>query len=136
MPSWQSTHVSAYLTRAAASSTTKPATGYKTGRGYPDVSLLADSYLIVANNTFYGVGGTSASAPVFAGMIGLINSARAEEGRPSMGWLNPFLYTFASQFVNDITSGHNKCTRDTSLCCAQGFHALAGWDPATGEICV
>lgn len=49
-----------------------------------------------------------------------------------MGWVNPFLYTYASRFTTDITSGDNKCTSKSSICCTQGFYATTGWDPVTG----
>jgi hypothetical protein len=55
-PSYQTSVVSTYFTRAKNSTTTTPVTGYKsTGRGYPDVSALAKNYLVAANKTFYVV---------------------------------------------------------------------------------
>eukprot|EP01042_Synura_sphagnicola_P030192 gene30192-biopygen28894 len=63
-------------------------------------------------------------------MISLINAARKSSGRPSLGWLNPLLYTSQGSFANDITKGDNKCTAEA--CCKQGFYAASGWDPVTG----
>jgi tripeptidyl-peptidase-1 len=103
-------------------------TGYRTGqRGYPDLSLAGNDYVIVVNNTFQVVAGTSASAPVVAGMISLVNSQRKAASKPPMGFLNPFLYEKSSQFVMDITSGNNLCTSNGTVCCSQGFHAMSGW---------
>ena len=76
--------------------------------------------------------GTSASCPVIAGMVSLINSARLDAGKPALGWLNPKIYALNGSFANDVTSGNNKCTRSASLCCYQGFYAAPGWDPVTG----
>ncbi len=45
-------------------------------RGYPDVSALGHGYLVVLANTLAVVDGSSASAPVFAGLIGLVNRLR------------------------------------------------------------
>jgi hypothetical protein len=111
------------------------------GRGYPDIALLGHSYLVVYDESFGVVDGTSASAPVFAGMVSLVNSARVKAGMSKMGFLNPFLYGYYQNFTHDITSGNNKCTdiytcpSSTSCkarCCKEGFYAASGWDPMTG----
>lgn len=70
-------------------------------------------------------------------MISLVNGKRKAAGKGALGWINPSLYQYSALFTKDITSGNNKCTRSTttsstSVCCAQGFTAKAGWDPATG----
>ena len=112
---------------------TKPLAGYKgTGRGYPDVSLAAVKYAVFIGDGFYGVSGTSASAPVLAGMFSNINAARMRAGRGSIGWANPALYTNRTVFVRDITSGHNKCCATCTACCVHGYTATQGWDPTTG----
>eukprot|EP00981_Chlorochromonas_danica_P014642 scaffold8452_cov185-Ochromonas_danica.AAC.24 len=136
LQSWQSSEVSAYFKTVS----TSPYSGYDiSGRGYPDVSLLAHSYVIVVSGQYQVVDGTSASAPAFAGMVSLVNSARVSKGLSKLGWLNPYLYRNASAFVRDITSGHNKCTAlyesgnsYATTCCNQGFYAATGWDPVTG----
>lgn len=101
------------------------------GRGYPDVSLLGSNYIVVAGQYAQSVSGTSASAPVFAAMVSLVNAARKRAGKPSLGWINPALYQLSSEFVHDITSGNNMCT-ELQPCCSQGFYAAPGWDPVTG----
>eukprot|EP01042_Synura_sphagnicola_P002471 gene2471-2969_t len=118
--------------------------GYGAGRGYPDVSMLGNNYYVAMNGSFEPVSGTSASAPVFAGVVSLANSARKQAGKSSLGFLNPLLYSYSSLFVHDVTVGDNKCTAATdvsvkdgslyfsSVCCQQGFVASAGWDPVTG----
>ncbi len=78
------------------------------------------------------VGGTSGSSPIVAGFISLVNAARKAAGKSTMGFINPFLYANYGSFVNDITSGNNKCTAAASVCCDQGFTAVSGWDPVTG----
>lgn len=132
-PSWQAPIIAGYFNLVKGSSIA-PKAGYTpTGRGYPDVSLLARNYKIVVSGAVRVVDGTSASAPVFAAFISLINAERKAHGKKTtVGWVNPYLYKYASSFVTDITVGNNKCTADMRYCCAQGFTATAGWDPVTG----
>ena len=68
-------------------------------------------------------GGTSFSSPIFAGMVAVINSYRAAQGLPRLGWLNSILYqTPAVQAAfRDVVSGQTA------------FHAAGpGWDYPTG----
>ncbi len=102
------------------------------GRGYPDLAVLGNKYLIVNNNMTVAVSGTSASTPVVAGMISLVNAARLKVGKSSLGWLNPALYAHYTEFVNDITVGENNCAAGGEVCCGAGYNAAAGWDPVTG----
>jgi tripeptidyl-peptidase I len=68
----------------------------------------------------------SASAPIFASTIALLNAERLLGGKAPLGFLNPLLYGFPIDVVNDITSGSNPG------CGTNGFPAKLGWDPATG----
>lgn len=130
-PDFQKAAVAGYFAAAAAAGT-RPVSGYvATGRGYPDISLAALNYVVYIGGAFFGVSGTSASAPVIAAFFSNVNAARMDIGKGSIGWINPVLYSNQSFFVNDIVSGHNKCGA-SGLCCAQGFTAGAGWDPVTG----
>mmetsp|Transcript_938 Transcript_938/g.1244 ORF Transcript_938/g.1244 Transcript_938/m.1244 type:complete len:227 (-) Transcript_938:385-1065(-) len=110
-------------------------------RGYPDVSLLGHNYGIVMDSYLYAVDGTSASAPVMAAFVSLVNAQRLKLGKPLMGFINPFIYQYASSFTIDITSGDNRCSAmstswwswyPTHNCCKEGFNATTGWDPVTG----
>lgn len=76
------------------------------------------------------VGGTSASTPVFAGMVSLLNEARLARGKAPMGFLNPWLYRHAHAFT-DITIGNNRINRDGKPM-RYGWDAVHGWDPVTG----
>ncbi len=62
------------------------------------------------------IGGTSASAPAFAGLVALLNDARFKANLPSLGFLNPLLYKKGFAGFNDVLSGHNKG------CGTQGFN--------------
>jgi tripeptidyl-peptidase-1 len=88
-----------------------------TGRGYPDISLQGVNYLgVVGGVTELGTG-TSASSPAFAAILALINDRLIAAGKPTLGFLNPFLYSpTASKAFTDITIGHNggmTCTADS-----------------------
>jgi hypothetical protein len=104
-------------------------------RANPDISMDADpntGALVyysppVATAGFYAVGGTSLSAPMFAGVIALAAQVRAAHSLPqlnSVGILN-LLYSdynsvnYLSDF-HDVTTGSN------------GFPATAGYDLVTG----
>ena len=93
----------------------------KEGRGVPDVAGFADpkdDLTISISGQEVLVGGTSAVAPLWAGLIARINE---NLGRP-VGYLNPRLYLEISKdaFV-DITVGRNG-----------KFEAAPGWDACTG----
>jgi kumamolisin len=99
----------------------KNPSGFK-GRGVPDVAGDADpstGYQVQADGQSFAVGGTSAVAPLWAGLIALFNQS---EGK-SLGYLNPALYQNGESggAFRDITSGNNG-----------DFKAAKGWDACTG----
>ncbi len=135
-------------------------------RDVPDISFSGspnhDGYLICSQSFFAGVtpavtsctsgfrgsdgsslavvGGTSAGAPAFAGIVALLNQKTGSNG---LGNVNPTLYSLAASAPNafhDITTpGDNKvpCTQGTKGCPAAapfqyGFSAGTGYDQVTG----
>ena len=90
-----------------------------------------DEYLTVA-------GGTSFDAPIFSGMVAIINQKLNSTGQ---GVINSTLYTlaadsstYASAF-HDITSGGNECAAGSSYCSNAGeseYFAGTGYDEASG----
>ncbi len=93
------------------------------GRGVPDVAGDADpntGYRVVVDGQQQVIGGTSAVAPLWAGLFALINEAA---GRPS-GQPHAMLYSNPVAF-NDIISGNNKSS-------GTGYRATPGWDACTG----
>lgn len=108
-----------------------PYPGYGSGRGYPDVSAAASGYLIMIGDGLVAAGGTSASAPVVAAIVSLVNAARLRGGGQPVGFINPILYASYKSFTNNVTVGKNNCTAQ-SVCCRQGYFAAPGWDPASG----
>ena len=96
--------------------------GGQKGRGVPDVAGNADpatGYEVRVDGQSFVIGGTSAVAPLWAGLIALMNQ---KLGQP-VGFLNPLLYGSLSGqgLLNDITSGNNG-----------SYAAKSGWDPCTG----
>src|SRR5215510_14067560 len=92
------------------------------GRGVPDVAGDADpatGYQVRVDGQTFVIGGTSAVAPLWAGLIALMN----QHLRHSVGFLNPLLYgsLVGKGVFHDITSGNNGA-----------YTARAGWDACTG----
>ena len=113
----------------------QPFEGYnQSGRGYPDISVAGSSYQVFLGGRQYSISGTSAATPVVAGMISLVNAARASAGRNSLGWINPTLYANHQMFTNDVVEGFTNCTAGSPplVCCKHGFYGTLGWDPTTG----
>jgi kumamolisin len=102
--------------------------GGHVGRGVPDVAGNADpntGYQIVSDGMEGAVGGTSAVAPLWAGLVALVNQ---QLGKP-IGLLNPLIYSgnIPTSGFHDITSGNNDITGTLG-----GYNAEPGWDACTG----
>ncbi|KAH9480397.1 Aorsin [Psilocybe cubensis] len=130
MPSYQANAVKAYTAVHLTPSPFLPGQFNDSGnaRAFPDVAANGANYVIGIDGQFGLVFGTSASAPVFASMITLVNDARLALNKKPLGFINPLLYDpiFAPAF-NDITQGGNRG------CGTPGFTATLGWDPVTGK---
>jgi tripeptidyl-peptidase-1 len=124
-PSWQTSAVTKYL-NSAVNLPSKELYNIS-GRALPDIAAQGTNYVVIANGrTMPAVAGTSASTPVVAGIISLVNDARVAAGKSPMGLLNPFIYEYGSTIFTDVVSGHNPG------CGTDGFTAAAEWDPVTG----
>ncbi|EIW76535.1 hypothetical protein CONPUDRAFT_131111 [Coniophora puteana RWD-64-598 SS2] len=96
------------------------------GRGHPDISAQGVNYLIIKGGNVTSASGTSASSPVVAALVAMLNDARIKAGMSTLGFLNPLLYSQGASALNDITKGSNPG------CGTPGFNATKGWDPVTG----
>lgn len=96
------------------------------GRGIPDVAATSYHYAIIHKGESHLSDGTSAASPTFASIIALLTDALLAEGRPPLGFLNPWIYSEGFRGFTDIIYGSN------SGCNTTGFPALEGWDPVTG----
>jgi kumamolisin len=89
------------------------------------VSLAADpnkGAFLVFQGQVIQIGGTSWSAPVWAGFCALINHARAKANKPLLPFLNPLIYPLiGSSSFRDIRTGSNGA-----------FAANLGYDMVTG----
>ena len=106
-------------------------TGYRTT---PDVSLvadpatgawIADPYNLDPSNPFEIVGGTSLSAPAWAGLLALVNQGRAAASESTLNSSTPTqtqqaLYSLPQSDYNVIASGNN------------GYDAGSGYNLVTG----
>lgn len=91
----------------------------------PDVSLAADpntGAFLMLNGKPMQIGGTSWSAPVWAGFCALINEARIKAGKSTLPFLNPLIYPLSGKTAfRDITAGANGA-----------FSATKSYDLVTG----
>jgi kumamolisin len=95
------------------------------GRGLPDVAANADSasgYNVLVDGQWTVVGGTSAVAPLIAGLIALRN----QKSKPTAGFIHPKLYAADPSLFKDITVGNNNTAN------AGGYSAGVGWDACSG----
>jgi subtilase family serine protease len=106
-------------------------------RGLPDVAADASSssgLLIFVGGHWHTVGGTSAAAPLWAGILALADGL-AHHG---LGSVNPYLYELAcsartSSDLRDITTGGSLGpSQDGTKLAGPGFQAMVGWDAVTG----
>ncbi len=103
-------------------------------RGVPDVSGDADPYtglVFYFARQWQQVGGTSASAPLWAALMAIANQMA---GHP-LGFINPALYKLAAsstytQDFRDVTTGNNDVHEQGVN--VKGYPAVQGWDPVTG----
>ena len=101
-------------------------------RNIPDVAMVADNVLVVANQGYgYSMAGTSIAAPLWAGFAALINQLLVQTGG-YIGCMNYALYSFAnredySHGFHDITTGNN-----INPCSHRMFPAIPGYDLCTG----
>ncbi len=116
-------------------------------RDVPDVSLAAsayhDPYLFYLSGNLGAVGGTSVSAPSFAGILAILNQYLVSQGtlkQAGLGNINPVVYRMAqssNDVFHDIVNGDNiiPCAQDTPDCGSSGsfgYSAGPGYDLATG----
>ncbi len=107
--------------------------GSMTMRNIPDVAMVADNVQVVYNNgTSGGVGGTSVAAPLWAAFTALANQQAAARGLAPVGFLNPTIYSLATNtgyplIFHDIVNGNNTNSSSPNL-----FFAAPGYDLTTG----
>jgi subtilase family serine protease len=122
IPTWQKKLANSYNNASA------------TLRNLPDVAAEAntDNYYCDQGACSGGLGGTSLSAPLWAGYIALVNQRAAVFGKPSVGLVGPVVSTIGrsagyNNNFHDITAGSDGC-------CGQSvfYNSVAGYDLVTG----
>ena len=103
-----------------------------TGRGVPDVAGNADphtGYRVLVGGREFPIGGTSAVAPFWAGLLALINQSLVGKGGNTVGFWNPLIYGSLANTAafHDITQGNNDI--DGAL---HKYSAAPGWNACTG----
>jgi kumamolisin len=99
------------------------------GRAVPDVAANASpnsGYPIIVGGAPFVGNGTSASAPLWAGLIATLNAALDQ----SVGFVNPVLYAIGSSGFRDIVGVPGAA--DNGLNGVPGYPARVGWDACTG----
>jgi type II secretory pathway pseudopilin PulG len=105
-------------------------------RGIPDVAFPSADFLIYQPDTsgplgqlqptwrhWAVIGGTSASAPCWAGLIALANQMR---GKP-LGFVQPALYSLQGKGLHDITEGNNSFAGVKGYSAQKGYDLVSGW---------
>jgi xanthomonalisin len=122
---WNSATV--WTSGGGSSSTFEPQPSWQNGvapgskRGLPDIAYDADpnsGSKIIVNGATQQYGGTSLSAPLFAGAWARVIAIKGS----NVGFAAPLLYQLPASDFHDITSGNNG-----------GETASAGYDLATGR---
>ncbi len=131
IPSWQQI-------AGVINASNKGSTSY---RNAPDVAMEANFDNPTVNNGQFltGYGGTSFAAPRWAGFVALINQQSVANGKGTVGFFNPMLYSlgagsnYSSNF-HDITSGSNPAINSKQQVISGGpsFNAVTRYDLVTG----
>jgi kumamolisin len=126
IPAWQQLS-------GVINSSNKGSTAYRNG---PDVSANANfTYYVCADQTTCTAneyGGTSFAAPLWAGYIALANQQAVANGYPTLGFINPAIYSigvsssYGTDF-HDITSGTSG-----SYSAVTGYDLVTGWGSPNG----
>jgi len=119
-------------------------------RMVPDVAAFADEspgYPVVCSKSVKGcsgsgqsiafVGGTSAAAPLVAGMIALWNQQAHNQGLPKPGFVPPMLYNLAKhgpQAFLDITQGTNALFGGSCCPTLPGYDLATGWGSPLADV--
>ena len=118
--------------------------GVTIGRGVPDVAgnaSLNSGYQLTLYGSFILLGGTSAVAPLYAGLTAIINATLGA----NVGFLNPTLYAFRDSVCRDINDqllpgspsdnsspAFTNPNTDRLFPAVKGYPSGPGWDACTG----
>jgi len=133
MPTYQKNAVQGYLTSGVALPSQK--VGWNpNNRGYPDVGGIGENVCnLDPGSPCSLVAGTSASTPLWASLITLLNQDRLNAHKTPLGFVNPIIYKMYDTnpdlyFNNNFTATNNGGECGTAL----GFNSVHGWNPLVG----
>ncbi len=101
------------------------------GRGVPDVAANASpnsgcSIILGGVPSAWPTNGTSASAPLWAGLVAVLNAALGQ----NVGFINPVIYALNGAGFRDIVP--EPGASDNSFSGVPGYPVTPGWDAVTG----
>jgi kumamolisin len=106
----------------------------KVGRGIPDIAGNASPYsgypLFLQGKSSGPIGGTSAVAPLYAGLVAILSGLLAGKNAENVGFLNPTLYTLGNKVCKDIASPPGPLNNNFDG--VKGYPCGKGWDACTG----
>jgi len=147
LPDYQKTAVEGYLESDAYKYWPLKASFDSPGRGIPDVAAYGNNIPGVLEQKDGALqalpqGGTSASSPMFAGLLlqvrgALLSSPECAGIDVKFGHINPMIYWAAENrpdAFTDIVVGSNVFDGKffNTAYCGSGYIATEGWDPVTG----
>ncbi|KAJ4485897.1 subtilisin-like protein [Lentinula aciculospora] len=127
-PTYQDTTISSYLSSIGS---VNAGLYNSSGRAVPDIAAQGENIPIIVNGRQVSELGTSASSPIFASVVSLVNDRLVAEGKPVLGFLNPFIYSNPQAFF-DIIDGSTPGLIPADCNGTVGWSASERWDPATG----
>lgn len=144
VPSWQSglnyqtnTITINTATHATSNEIIGPVTALS-GRGVPDISGPMNAYALWFNGSVMGVGGTSASTPIMAGLLARYISIKGSKLSTSTS-IHSLLYSGdAARYYDILGTPGNDSNADTIVSgtgpvyTVTGYSTKSGWDPVTG----
>ena len=131
-PKYQTNAIRQYLKNAILPNITFGWNPY--GRGYPDIGAVGEGFCTLSDSSCDFSGGTSASAPLIASLITLLNNDRMNANKSPLGFVNPLIYylydTDSSKYFNnqfETANNNGDCGDDF------GFNSVPGlWSPMVG----
>lgn len=113
--------------------------GSTTMRNIPDVALTASNVYVRDDNGSSGtVAGTSCAAPLWAGFTALVNQQALANGRSTVGFLNPLIYSigngagYRSAFRDTATGNNFSTSSPTKYAAVTGYDLCTGWGTPNG----
>lgn len=75
---------------------------HRDGRAYPDVGAVGDRQVVYSNGSWWLVGGTSLSSPVWGAVLTLVNEERIAAGKSTVGFIHPVLVSLVVFFYPKV----------------------------------